>query len=57
MSAMTKKSPGHDGPMMGTSRETVERLMAGFRKQRMIESEGATLVVSNRIAPEPLMTA
>jgi len=31
--------------------------MAGFRKQRMIEQEGATLVVSNRVALESLITA
>ena len=45
------------GQMIGTSRETVTRLMAGFRKQRFIEQEGATLVVSNRIALESLITA
>jgi len=45
------------GQMIGTSRETVTRLMAGFRKQRLIEQEGATLVVSNRVALESLITA
>jgi CRP/FNR family cyclic AMP-dependent transcriptional regulator len=45
------------GQMIGTSRETVTRLMAGFRKQRFIEQEGATLVVSNRVALESLITA
>jgi CRP/FNR family transcriptional regulator len=45
------------GQMIGTSRETVTRLMAGFRKQRMIAQEGATLVVSNRLALESLITA
>jgi CRP/FNR family transcriptional regulator, cyclic AMP receptor protein len=45
------------GQMIGTSRETVTRLMAGFRKQHMIEQEGATLVVSNRVALESLITA
>ena len=45
------------GQMIGTSRETVTRLMAGFRKQRFIETEGATLVVSNRVALENLITA
>lgn len=45
------------GQMIGTSRETVTRLMAGFRKQRLIEQEGATLVVSNRPALESLITA
>jgi len=45
------------GQMIGTSRETVTRLMAGFRKQRLIEQEGATLVVSDRLALESLITA
>jgi CRP/FNR family transcriptional regulator, cyclic AMP receptor protein len=45
------------GQMIGTSRETVTRLMAGFRKRRLIEQEGATLVVSNRMALESLITA
>lgn len=45
------------GQMIGTSRETVTRLMAGFRKQRLIEQEGATLVVSNRVGLESLITA
>ena len=45
------------GQMIGTSRETVTRLMAGFRKQHLIEQEGATLVVSNRVALESLITA
>jgi CRP/FNR family transcriptional regulator, cyclic AMP receptor protein len=45
------------GQMIGTSRETVTRLMAGFRRQHLIEQEGATLVVSNRVALESLITA
>jgi CRP/FNR family transcriptional regulator len=45
------------GQMIGTSRETVTRLMAGFKKQRLIEQEGATLVVANRMALESLITA
>jgi CRP/FNR family cyclic AMP-dependent transcriptional regulator len=45
------------GQMIGTSRETVTRLMAGFKKQRLIEQEGATLVVSDRTALESLITA
>ena len=45
------------GQMIGTSRETVTRIMAGFKKQRLIEQEGATLVVSNRPALESLITA
>jgi CRP/FNR family transcriptional regulator, cyclic AMP receptor protein len=45
------------GQMIGTSRETVTRLFAGFKKQRWIEQEGATLVVANRGGLESLITA
>lgn len=45
------------GQMIGTSRETVTRLMADFKKQHLIQQEGATLVVSNRMALESLITA
>jgi len=45
------------GQMIGTSRETVTRLFAGFKKQRLIQQEGATLVVANRMALESLITA
>jgi CRP/FNR family transcriptional regulator len=34
--------------MIGTSRETVTRLLASFRHKGMIEIEGSTLVVRNR---------
>jgi CRP/FNR family transcriptional regulator len=45
------------GQMIGTSRETVTRLFAGFKKQKLIEQEGATLVVANRMGLESLITA
>jgi CRP/FNR family transcriptional regulator, cyclic AMP receptor protein len=45
------------GQMIGTSRETVTRLFAGFKKQRLIHQEGATLVVANRMGLESLITA
>ena len=45
------------GQMIGTSRETVTRLFAGFKKQHLIQQNGATLVVPNRIALESLITA
>ena len=45
------------GQMIGTSRETVTRIMAGFKKQRLIEQQGATLVVANRVALESLISA
>jgi len=45
------------GQMIGTTRETVSRLLAGFKKRRLIQQRGATLVISNRIALESLITA
>lgn len=45
------------GQMIGTSRETVTRLFAGFKKQHLLEQQGATLVVPNRVALESLITA
>jgi CRP/FNR family transcriptional regulator, cyclic AMP receptor protein len=45
------------GQMIGTTRETVSRLLAGFKKQRLIQQRGATLVISNRVALESLITA
>ncbi len=44
------------GQMIGTSRETVSRLFAGFKKQHLIQQNGATLVISNRLALESLIT-
>jgi CRP/FNR family cyclic AMP-dependent transcriptional regulator len=45
------------GQMIGTSRETVSRLFAGFKKQHLIQQMGATLVIPNRVALESLITA
>jgi CRP/FNR family transcriptional regulator len=45
------------GQMIGTSRETVSRLFAGFKKQRLIQQNGATLVIPTRLALESLITA
>ncbi len=45
------------GQMIGTSRETVSRLFAGFKKQRLIQQNGATLVIPSRMALESLITA
>jgi CRP/FNR family transcriptional regulator, cyclic AMP receptor protein len=45
------------GQMIGTSRETVSRLFAGFKKQRIIQQSGSTLVIPNRVALESLITA
>jgi CRP/FNR family transcriptional regulator len=45
------------GQMIGTSRETVTRLFAGFKKQHLIQLKGSTLFVPNRTALESLITA
>jgi len=45
------------GQMIGTSRETVSRLFAGFKKQRLIQQTGSTLVIPNRVALESLIGA
>ena len=45
------------GQMIGSSRETVSRLFAGFKKQRIIQQSGSTLVIPNRMALEELITA
>ncbi len=43
--------------MIGTSRETVTRLMTEFRKKQLVQRKGSTLVVRNRGALESLITA
>jgi CRP/FNR family transcriptional regulator, cyclic AMP receptor protein len=45
------------GQMIGTSRETVSRLFAGFKKQRLIQQNGCNLVIPNRVALESLISA
>ena len=45
------------GQMIGASRETVTRLFADFRKQRLIQQNRSTLVVPNRAALESLIRA
>ena len=45
------------GQMIGTSRETVSRLFADFRKQRLIQQTGSMLSIPNRVALESLITA
>jgi len=45
------------GQMIGTSRETVSRLFAGFKKQHLIQQSGATLFFPNRMALESLISA
>jgi len=43
--------------MIGTSRETVTRLLTGFRKKQFVQQHGSTIVVRNRGALESLITA
>jgi CRP/FNR family transcriptional regulator len=45
------------GQMIGTTRETVSRLLADFKKRRLIQQRGATLLIPNRLALESLITA
>lgn len=45
------------GQMIGTSRETVSRLFAGFKKQHLIQQNGSTLVIPNRVALESMIMA
>jgi len=44
------------GQMIGTSRETVTRLLGGFKKQHLIQLRGSTLLIPNRMALESLIT-
>ncbi len=41
--------------MIGTSRETVTRLFADFKKRQLIQLKGSTLVIRNRTALEHLV--
>jgi len=43
--------------MIGTSRETVTRLLTEFRKKQFVQRHGSTIVVCNRGALESLITA
>jgi CRP/FNR family cyclic AMP-dependent transcriptional regulator len=43
--------------MIGTTRETVSRLFAAFRKKRFIQSKGSSLVILNRSALEGMVQA
>jgi CRP/FNR family transcriptional regulator, cyclic AMP receptor protein len=45
------------GQMIGSSRETVSRLLAGFKKQHLIQQTGSTIVIPDRVALESLITA
>jgi CRP/FNR family cyclic AMP-dependent transcriptional regulator len=43
--------------MIGTSRETVSRLLAGFKRKHLIELHGSSLVLTNKKALEELVGA
>ena len=43
--------------MAGLSRETVTRVFADFRRQRLIQQNGSTLVIPDRVALKSLITA
>lgn len=43
--------------LVGTTRETVTRTLAGFRKKNIVELKGATLIIRNKPALEQLVAA
>jgi len=43
--------------MIGTSRETVTRLFASFKRQRLVEVRGSTLILANKAGLERLLDA
>lgn len=43
--------------MIGTTRETVSRLFAAFRKRQFIQSKGTSLVILNKLALERMVQA
>jgi len=43
------------GQMIGTSRETVTRLLSDLKKKELIRLEGATMVIRNRPCLEALL--
>lgn len=45
------------GQMIGSTRVTVRRLFADFRKQRLIQQTGSTLVIPDRMALGSLIAA
>jgi CRP-like cAMP-binding protein len=42
--------------MIGSSRETVSRLFADLKKQRIIQLTGSTLVIPSRVALKSLIS-
>ena len=45
------------GELIGTTRETVSRLFADFRRKQLIQSKGTSLVILNRLALEGMAQA
>jgi len=43
--------------MIGTTRETVSRLFAEFKKKDLLQLKGATLVIRNKAALEKMVNA
>jgi CRP-like cAMP-binding protein len=43
--------------MIGSSRETVTRTLAAFKKQHLVEQNGATMIIHNRMALESMVPA
>jgi len=43
--------------MIGTSRETVTRLLADLKRRRIVQATGSTLLVRNRAALKALAIA
>jgi CRP-like cAMP-binding protein len=41
--------------MIGTTRETVSRLFSDFKKKKLVQVKGATLVLRNRSALERMV--
>lgn len=41
--------------MIGTCRETVERLLSEFKRRQMIRLRGSTLTILDRVALEKLL--
>jgi CRP-like cAMP-binding protein len=43
------------GQLIGTSRETVTRTLSEFKKHRVLELNGSTLVIRNKAALEKMV--
>ena len=41
--------------MIGTTRETVSRLFSEFKKKRLLEAKGSTLILRSKLALEKMI--